>query len=134
MGAYNASYSAANDGSVFVVYGNFSTSTGALATLTNASANYNVRFDGGAGSDHLGYALAAGNLYGDSFDTLAIGANNAGHAHPASDGSVYVINDGATNFPAGTGNNRTLSNASFYTERFDGATAGDQLGSALAIG
>ncbi|MBF0463377.1 MAG: FG-GAP repeat protein, partial [Magnetococcales bacterium] len=125
VGAYKAPSGISYAGSSYVVFGK---ATGFSATISLASLNGSTgfRLDGAASNDRVGVSVSsAGDINGDGFDDLIVGAmyadpNGASHA-----GSTYVV------FGKATGFNSVINPASLDGNtgfRLDGVAAGDQLG------
>jgi len=85
IGAYRADPTSFNEGSVYLVTG---TSSGTIA-LSGATA----RFDGAASSDQAGEGAiaAAGDVNGDGFADLIIGAQRSDPASIADAGAAYLV-------------------------------------------
>ena len=119
-------------GSVYVVSGNLLNSLsgkGNTIDLSNSS-NYNLRIDGAAAGDTLGFRpgklVSLNSGQNPDFVINARGADNNGRS---SSGSVYVLyNSLITGYLITTGNTLDLSQTSSFNIRFDGATAIDLLG------
>lgn len=94
----------------------------------SSPSNYNIRLDGARDGDYLGSAVAVGDINNDGFLDLVVGSNSADNNELQS-GSVYIIFGGAS-----LSGNIDLNSSLNYTARFDGAAAGDQLGSSVACG
>ncbi|OGW81932.1 MAG: hypothetical protein A3C47_03610 [Omnitrophica bacterium RIFCSPHIGHO2_02_FULL_51_18] len=102
----------------------------------SAGANYNLRYDGAAAGDLLTIndAAAIGDLNGDGFSDLVIGATSADN-NGAGSGSVYVMfSTLIDDVGASTGNNKSLAAGANYNLRYDGAAAGDFLPDTNATG
>jgi len=121
MGAYLADNSAADSGSVYLVYG--SASLSGVKSLT-AEANYSARFDGAVANANLGYSFGLCNVNGDTRSDLVLGAPRDGS------GEAYLIY-GPASFPTKV---MTMSASAYYDARFIGATLGDRFGSTIALG
>jgi len=91
-----------------------------------SSSNYNLRFDGAAAGNFAGNAVASGDINGDGIDDVVVGANATSFGG-ANAGSVYVIFGSASL-------SGDIDLGSYYDARYDGAAAGDQLGSCVACG
>jgi len=84
IGAHMADSGGTDSGTAFLVMGPVSGGSMALDEATTALV-------GDAGSDHLGYSVSGGgDMNGDGYDDLLIGAHGAAPAGPDS-GTVYVI-------------------------------------------
>jgi hypothetical protein len=124
VGAYLASPGGRVEaGTTYVFYGNTQyQNTGNVIDL-GAGGTANVAIDGINAGDNAGFYVDAGNLNGDGFGDIAIGAYRAA----SEAGEVYVIY-GSGALPA----QMNLSNQANHTIR--GAAAGDRLGRSLALG
>jgi Ca2+-binding RTX toxin-like protein len=127
VGASQTSYSATSAGSAYVVFGK----SGGLATSLDASAldgGLGFRLDGAAGFDSFGSDVSGGgDVNGDGFDDLLVGAPNAGASQ---DGSATVF------FGKGSGFAATVATASLNASsgfKIVGVTGSDRLGSGVAI-
>ncbi|RMH01725.1 MAG: hypothetical protein D6702_10610 [Planctomycetota bacterium] len=90
---------------------------GSAYVFSGATGSLIHRFDGSALGDALGGSVAGiGDLDGDGFDDVAVGAHNASPGGLAGAGSIFV-------FSGATGS---------LLRRFDGTTAGDWLGTSVA--
>lgn len=103
----------------------------AVVPLAGLTGSNGVRFDGVAASDNAGYALAmVGDVNGDGFDDLAVGARGA-NSNGDDSGSAYVVFGRRTGFPASL--NLALLNGGNGFE-IKGASAADALGVSVAGG
>ena len=119
-GAYNA-------GSSYVVFGKAS-GFAATLDLSNLDGNNGFRMDGVAANDATGKVSNAGDINGDGFDDLIIGAPSTGvNGHYT--GSSYVVFGKASNFVA-TLDLSILDGSNGF--RMDGVAAGDQLGGSVS--
>lgn len=121
-----------NAGSVFITFGTRSIITQPVSVASlNGSNGFAVH--GAAAGDHLGSALAAGDMNGDGIQDLAIGAPDA-----ATDtGEVNVVFGGTGVWPAGftvTGLAGSTGTNGTNGIRLNGAAAGDRAGHALVMG
>jgi Ca2+-binding RTX toxin-like protein len=130
IGAYLADPGGLNSaGSSYVVFGKRSdwTPTLALSSLNGANG---FRIDGALAGDQSGFSVAsAGDVNGDGFDDLIIGAVLADPGGRAAAGSSYVV------FGKVGGWTPTLALSSLNGTdgfRIDGALAGDQSGAGVA--
>jgi hypothetical protein len=110
-------------GSAYVVFGKASTSTVDLSSL----GEQGFRIDGATSGDEAGISVAgAGDVNGDGYPDVIVGAFNAGNnARPAS-GSAYVV--------FGTVSTSTVDLAALGGQgfRIDGGNAGDEAGTSVA--
>ncbi len=97
IGAVGADPGGRNEaGSTYVVFGKASGWTATLA-LSSINGSNGFRLDGAAASDNSGNSVAsAGDVNGDGFADLIIGAASADPAGQASAGSAYVVYGDAT--------------------------------------
>jgi hypothetical protein len=112
-------------GSSYVVFGKAS---GFSSTLNFSSLNGSngFRITAGVSADHLGASVSsAGDVNGDGFDDLIVGAFGADPGNKADAGSSYVVFGKASGFAA-TLDPSTLNGTNGF--RLDGALAGDQAG------
>ena len=128
IGAYGADPNSSSSGRSYVVFGR---SAGFPATLDLSSLDGSNGFhlDGVALNDWSGYAVsAAGDVNGDGFDDILIGAFRADPNQASGSGSSYVVFGRDTGFPATV----TLSSLDGSTGfRLDGVSAYDYSGKAL---
>ena len=126
IGALFADPNGSSSGSAYVVFGSATgPGTPDLGALTLAQG---FRLDGFDGEDQAGISVAsAGDVNGDGFDDLVIGANGA-DPNGSSSGSAFVVFGSA----AGPGdlNLGTLTAAQGF--RLDGAAAIDNAGESVA--
>ncbi|MBX9609200.1 MAG: FG-GAP-like repeat-containing protein [Gammaproteobacteria bacterium] len=113
-------------GATYLVFGS-RTSPGATLALASLGAA-GVRFEGTTGLDYSGAAVSAGDVNGDGFDDLLIGAYGADPI-AVSAGSAYVVFGHGGPFDEVVALN-TLNGASGF--RIDGPLESAQLGRALA--
>ncbi len=129
MGAPGADFNnRTNCGAVHVVFGSGATPAGSVDL--GPVANSAIVYHGSATFGLLGAAMATGDLNGDGRGDLAIAERGAARNGRAGSGSVYVIFGG----PAIRTGVIDLDGGSSFAARFDGAAAGDSLGSSVAIG
>ena len=117
-----------NSGAAYVIYGgstNFTAGTGQTRDMA-VTTNYNIRFIGAAAYDYLGGVVTHGKINNDAINDLVLSAWGASTQARTVNGAAYVIYGGATNFPAGTGQDRDLNTAANYNMRVDGALNSDQ--------
>ncbi len=126
VGAYHADPNGADSGSSYVVFGK----AGGFVASTNLSTldgTNGFRLDGVAASDLAGGVSNVGDVNGDGFDDVIIGARYADHGGSNS-GSAYVVFGKAGGFSA-TMDLSTLNGANGF--RLDGEAAGDAIGTGL---
>lgn len=95
----------------------------ALLPLVASAADLTsfIQLTGEAASDVAGRSLATGDVNGDGYDDLVIGA-----IHPGGDAKVYLIYGQSSQFES-----KTLSSSNIT---FSGASSGDQTGISVAVG
>ncbi len=121
-----------NQGCVYIrlgVEGGFDQTGVELDMLDEAS--YHVKLVGAAPGDVFGYGLSVGDINSDGTADIVVGAEHADYNARTDSGSVYVVS-GAKDI-ASTKVRGMQDPANFYL-RFDGATAGDELGNHTALG
>jgi hypothetical protein len=124
VGAYGADPNGSNSGSSYVVFGK---SGGFTATINLSTLNgtNGFRLDGVAAGDHSGASVSsAGDMNGDGFDDLIVGARNA-DPNGIDSGSSYVVFGKSGGFAA-TINLSTLNGTNGF--RLDGVAAEDRSG------
>ncbi|SOD22535.1 integrin alpha [Nitrosomonas ureae] len=95
VGAYSADPNGSKSGSSYVVFGKASGVDSAM-NLSSLDGNNGFRLDGGASYDFSGESVSnAGDINGDGFDDVIIGAHGADL-----NGSSYVVFGKATGFEA----------------------------------
>jgi Ca2+-binding RTX toxin-like protein len=100
IGAYNAAPHGTRTGAAYVIYGK---KTGFDASLALATLDGSKGFSllGNASDDQAGVAAAIlGDVNGDGFDDIAVGAHAADPNGVATSGTTYVVFGKATAFPA----------------------------------
>src|SRR5690606_35183543 len=129
IGAYHADpLSRANAGESYVVFG--STSGFPSGSLAGLDGSNGFRIDGAAAFDRSGYSVAsAGDVNGDGFDDLLIGAAYADPGGNSAAGASYVVFGKASGFAASI-DLAALDGATGF--RVDGAAAGDYSGTSVA--
>ncbi|MCB2052422.1 MAG: FG-GAP repeat protein, partial [Novosphingobium sp.] len=101
----------------------------AFINLADLDGSNGFRLDGLTGNDRLGWSVAsAGDVNGDGFDDLVIGAPGA-DPNGESSGSSYLVLGKASGFSAVFDLSSTLDRNHF---RFDGAAAYDNSGNSVA--
>ena len=128
-GAWLAAYTAPSAGSAYVVFGKASgwSSTLNLSTLNGTTG---VRLDGVTSSDQTGIAVGAGNINGDGYEDVIVGAHGADN-NGASSGSTYVIFGKASGWSS-TLNLSTLNGTTGF--RLDGGSGGQYSGASVVSG
>ncbi|MDO8346013.1 MAG: hypothetical protein Q7T48_22635, partial [Cellvibrio sp.] len=128
VGAYGANPNGDSSGSSYVVFGKAS---GFCATmdLSSLDGSDGFRLDGMTAGDSSGWPVSnAGDVNGDGFDDVIIGAHYAGpNGH--SSGSSYVVFGKASGFSA-TMDLSSLDGSNGF--RLDGVTLYDQSGSSVS--
>ncbi|MEO5362666.1 MAG: Ig-like domain-containing protein, partial [Magnetococcus sp. DMHC-8] len=127
VSADHAAPNGANSGSAYVIFGK---SSGFAATLnpTTLDGSTGFRLDGVATGDFAGISVGSGDVNGDGFADLVIGALNADPNTLADAGSSYVVFGRATGFAAAI-NLSSLDGTTGF--RLDGVAAGDLAGGTL---
>lgn len=127
VGAFGADPNGSYSGSSYVLFGS-SEPFPALLTPADLNGSNGFRLDGSAAMDFSGLSVAgAGDVNGDAIDDLIIGAPNA-DPNGSSSGSSYVVFGRSTGFDAVLALSSLNGSNGF---RLDGASAGDQAGSAV---
>ncbi|MGV8711864.1 MAG: beta strand repeat-containing protein [Nitrosomonas sp.] len=131
IGAALASPNGSRSGTSYVIFGK-AAGFSAKMDLTSLDGNNGFRVDGLNADDKLGCSVSsAGDINGDGFDDLIIGAYGAdpiGGTFPSA-GSSYMIFGRASGFSAAL----DLSNLDSSTGiRLDGAVIGDQSGTSVS--
>lgn len=128
VGAFAADPNSVNAaGSTYVVFGRATAFAPSIA-LASLDGTTGFRIDGAAAGDVAGRAVSAGDVNGDGFDDVAIGADLA-DPNGADSGSAYLVFGRAGGFPA------ALALASLGGSngvRFTGAAAFDHTGFSLS--
>lgn len=128
----------ANAGAVYVIFGKATFATNTVIDTNLAGANQpDIQIFGATADDAVGFAVAAGDVNGDGNDDLIIGApgfDSTTVGPPAvqhlNAGAVYVIFGGTTLI----GQTIDLATPNAADDLITGENAGDQFGSALAVG
>ncbi len=117
-------------GSTYVVFGKAAgwAASMSLSTLNGATG---FRLDGVAAGDASGESVSAGNINGDGFADVIVGAYGADPGGVSVAGSTYVVFGKAAGWAASTSLS-TLDGATGF--RLDGVAAGDSSGFALSAG
>lgn len=97
VGARNAAFNGrATSGAAYVLYGSADGET-APVDLAGLDVGDGFRIDGAAAGDTAGYSVAgAGDVNGDGFDDVLIGAGGASNNGRSLSGSAYVVYGGST--------------------------------------
>jgi len=128
VGADTASPNGTLSGSSYVVFGKAS-GFGATINLSTLNGANGFRLDGVAANDVSGISVAsAGDVNGDGFDDLIVGADQA-DANGSGSGSSYVVFGKANGFSP-TVNLSSLNGTNGF--RLDGVAAGDSSGESVA--
>ncbi|MCC6706794.1 MAG: FG-GAP repeat protein [Gammaproteobacteria bacterium] len=127
VGANFASGSEHYSGSAFVVFGH----DGSFTPTLSLSAPEVLRIDGAVSGDYAGFALAsAGDINGDGYDDIIIGATGVDAGEGTAAGAAYVVFGHAEPFT--TMNLGALDGATGF--RINGAAADQQLGAVVSGG
>ena len=128
VGTSNADPNGNASGSSYVVFGR-SDSGVSVMSLSTLSGGDGFRLDGVAADDQSGRAVSgAGDVNGDGFDDLIVGANGA-DPNGAGSGSSYVFYGKSSGF-ASVVNLSTLNGVNGF--RIDGAAMGDYSGRSVS--
>ncbi len=116
-------------GSAYIVFGK---STFAPAIdLSDLDGSSGFRVDGGLADDNLGVSVGgSGDINGDGFDDVALGAYYASPRNREYAGRTYVVFGKASGFPAAVDAGQLNGNDGFA---LDGAGEGDYSGSAVSL-
>jgi hypothetical protein len=118
-----------NAGESYVLFGKTSGFTSSL-DLTSLDGANGFRVDGIDADDRSGYSAAsAGDVNGDGFDDLIIGAPDADHDGDLSDGESYVVFGKAASFASSVDLSALDGTNGF---RLDGIDISDRSGSSVA--
>lgn len=127
VGANFASGSALYSGSAFVVFGH----DGSFTNVLSLGSSEVLRIDGALGGDYAGFALAsAGDVNGDGYDDIIIGATGVDAQEGTASGAAYVVFGRAEALT--TINLGTLDGTSGF--HINGAATDQQLGTAVSGG
>lgn len=125
FGAYYASANGDASGSSYVVFGKGS-GFGAVVDLSGLDGSNGFRIDGATAGDQSGYSISvAGDVNGDGFADIIIGAPYADTANGEDTGAGFVVFGKASGFDA-TLNLSDLDGANGFT--LAGGAAGDYAG------
>jgi Ca2+-binding RTX toxin-like protein len=128
VGAPGADLHGTNSGAAYVVFGSASglSSDFNLATLTGSNG---FRISGGGAGDALGYSVqSAGDINGDGYDDIIVGAPFA-DAHGVDSGAAYVIFGKSGGFAADLDIAKLDGTNGF---KLSGIAAGDHAGGAVS--
>ena len=129
IGANRANPNGDDSGSSYIVFGKasgFSAST----EFSALDGSNGFRLDGANQGDRSGYSVSsAGDVNGDGYDDLIIGATGAGNNDASQSGSSYVVFGKASGFDA-TMDLSALDSSNGF--RIDGANQGDQSGTSVS--
>lgn len=129
LGAPQADTGGARAGAAYVVFGS-AAGPGATLSLASLDGANGFRIEGAAANDAFGYAVsAAGDLNGDGFGDLVIGAPQADPSGRDWAGSAYVVFGKASGFAADL-DLSTLNGTNGF--RIAGALDGDWVGEAVS--
>ena len=119
MGAFQEDSAGDNAGRAYIFYG------GPAAGSTNKSANAaNVVINGGASSDYFGSSVAsAGDVNGDGYSDVMVGAYQAPYSGSAGPGRAYIFYGGQNLVGKSAGGADVI---------LGGVSAGDQFGYSVA--
>ncbi|SEQ20704.1 integrin alpha [Nitrosomonas ureae] len=130
IGAALADPNGENSGSSYVVFGK-ATSFDATMNLSILNGKNGFRIDGEEGDNSGDSVSNAGDVNGDGFDDVIIGAGQADDSNRENSGSSYVVFGKATGFEA-TMNLATLNGSEGF--RIDGIVAFNFLGDSVSNG
>ncbi|SOD22187.1 beta strand repeat-containing protein [Nitrosomonas ureae] len=126
VGAYRADPNGSNSGSSYVVFGQ-ATGFDATMDLSSLNGNNGFRLDGMAEFDNSGLSVStAGDVNGDGFDDVIVGARGVGSKDS---GSSFLVFGKSSGFSA-TMNLSDLNGNNGL--RLDGVAAGDQSGASVS--
>ncbi|MDD2943120.1 MAG: FG-GAP-like repeat-containing protein, partial [bacterium] len=95
----------------------------------SVGANYNIRYQAAGFNHRLGLAgsVVTGDVNGDGFGDLILGAEEAGYAGVQAGAAYVFFSTLIDDVGASTGNNFSLATASVYNIRFDATAVNDFL-------
>ena len=99
IGGYSADFNGSASGSSYVVYGKANGTNGTLSLTDIVASNGSLgfRLDGENSDDYSGYSVSsAGDVNGDGYDDLIIGAFGADFNAKSGSGSTYIVYGKAT--------------------------------------
>lgn len=129
VGAYRASHSGAYSGSTYVVFGR-PQGFGPVLELGDLNGKNGFRIDGAEAKDRSGRSIAsAGDINGDGYADMAIGAMLASPSSNAAAGSTYIVLGNAQGF-ASSLDLGTLNGVNGF--RIDGVKARERSGVSVA--
>jgi methionine-rich copper-binding protein CopC len=128
IGANHASTDGKDAGTAYLIYGK-ATGFPAAINLADLDSTVGLRIGGGSAGDDIGIAVsAAGDVNGDGYADLLVGADNTDY-NGAGTGSSYVVFGsnltGAAAFQGTSGNDTLTGTAA--AERFIGGTGNDMM-------
>jgi Ca2+-binding RTX toxin-like protein len=124
------SNNALNRGESYVVFGRSDGFNPVVSPLSLDGSN-GFRIGGINAGDTLGVSVSSGDINGDSFSDLIIGAPSADPGNRDSAGQVYVVFGSSRRFAPNLNLATLNANIGF---RIDGLAAGDRLGSSVSSG
>ncbi|SDU32501.1 calcium-binding protein, partial [Nitrosomonas ureae] len=129
IGASNADSNGINSGSSYVVFGKAS-GFDVTMSLSDLDGDNGFRIDGVTEFDQSGSSVSgAGDVNGDGFDDLIVGAHGAADANGDRSGSSYVVFGKSSGFGA-VFNVSSLDDTNGF--RLDGVTTGERLGQSVS--
>jgi hypothetical protein len=130
IGSYKADNGAQTDvGAAFVIFGSTTPFAPRVALQSVDGAN-GFRITGVNSGDYLGSSVSdAGDINGDGFDDIVIGARGADIDNPLNEGAAYVVFGKGTPFPASISVNGLNGTNGF---RVQGTAPNDLLGLSVA--
>ena len=132
IGAYNADPNPSNAGESYVIFGgtNIATTTEPLVQATSLEGSIGFTINGIDANDHAGYRISnAGDVNGDGFADVLIGAERADPGGNSSAGESYIVFGGASVGSTGSLELSALDGSDGFV--LNGVTSNDQSGSAV---